>query len=177
MNRYLAKLASLEEKSACCSNPQNPQNHLKKSFERFEGPPRGALQSATPPTESSAGNDGSALAALRPECPAHVPEDRWQQAVADATAFISEWGAQAQAFGWTADELFGLHPVPEQPAANYDRLARVDHLGLIWLLHGRPVIALTATEAVIRCASGAKLVCRRQNKSAGAAISDVDANE
>jgi hypothetical protein len=43
-----------------------------------------------------------------------------------------------QAFGWTAPELFGLPPVREQPAANYSRLSRVDDIGLIWLLRGRP---------------------------------------
>jgi hypothetical protein len=104
------------------------------------------------------------LAALLAKCPAHVPEDRWQQAVADAGTFAPQWGAQAQAFGWTARELFGLHPVPGKPAGNYSRLSRLDDLGLIWLLRGRPVIAVTATEAVMRCSSGATLVYRRQNK-------------
>jgi hypothetical protein len=47
----------------------------------------------------------SALAALCAKCPAHVTEDRWHQAVADATAFATKWGAQAQAFGWTVPEL------------------------------------------------------------------------
>jgi hypothetical protein len=54
-----------------------------------------------------------------------------------------------------------LHPVPDQPAPNYDRLGRVDDMGLIWLLRGRPIIALTATEAIIRCYSGATLKYRR----------------
>ena len=49
----------------------------------------------------------STLAALRAKCPACVPEDRWRQAIEDATAFVSEWGERAQAFGWTARELFG----------------------------------------------------------------------
>jgi hypothetical protein len=57
-----------------------------------------------------------------------------------------------KAFGWTTHGL--LHPVPEQPAANYSRLSRVDDMGLIWLLRGRPVTVLTSTEAVILCHSG-----------------------
>ena len=114
-----------------------------------------------------------ALVALRAKCPAYVPGDRWHQAVADATAFASEWAAQAQAFGWTVSELFGLHPVPEQPAANYDRLARVDDMGLIWLLRGRPVIALTAMEAVMRCHSGATLKFYRRSEPALAEITNV----
>jgi hypothetical protein len=105
----------------------------------------------------------AAFDALHSKCPAHVPEDRWRQAVEDATAFTSQWGTQAQTFGWTERELFGLHSVPEQPAANYSRLSRLDETGLIWLLRGRPVITVTATEAVMRCRSGATLVYRRQN--------------
>jgi len=85
------------------------------------------------------GSYASALAALRANCPARVPEDRWRQAIVDATAFTSKWGAQAQAFGWTERDLFGLHTPPEKPALNYLRLARYDQTGLIWLLHGRPV--------------------------------------
>ena len=107
-----------------------------------------------------------ALTALRAKCPAYVPENRWHQAIADATAFISQWGAQAHGLGWTAGELFGLQPVPERPAANYSRLSRLDDMGLIWLLRGRPVIELTATEAVTRCHSGARLTYRRHNSSA-----------
>jgi hypothetical protein len=71
------------------------------------------------------------VSTLITQCPAYVPEGCWQQAIADATAFISQWGAEAQAFPWTADELFGLHPVPEQPAANYSRLSLLDSMGLI----------------------------------------------
>ena len=112
--------------------------------------------------ECDPGSCASALAALRANCPAYVPEDRWHQAVADATAFISEWGAQAHAFGWTAPDLFGLHPVPDRPAGNYDRLARLDHAGLVWLLRHRPVIVLTSTEAIMHCRSGASLTYRRQ---------------
>ena len=117
----------------------------------------------------------STLAALRAKCPAYVPEDRWRQAIEDATAFVSEWGERAQAFGWTARELFGLHPVPERPAANYSRLSRDDATGLIWLLRGRPVTALTAAEAAMRCHSGATLTHRRQNEPVAKAAETEEA--
>jgi hypothetical protein len=189
MNRYLAKLASLDEKRAYPGNPQNPQNPPKRGFEGFEGSPSSDfLRSATSLTEAEAiphretaagicetaqaehfaNPYASALAALRAECPDYVPVDRWHQAIADATAFISEWAAQAQAFAWSARELFGLHPVPERPAANYSRLSRVDALGLIWLLRGRPVTALTSTEAVMRCHSGASLTYTRTDPAPAA---------
>ena len=52
MNRYLAKLRSLDEKRAYPSNPQNPQNPQKRGFEGFEGSPTSAfLPLATPSTE------------------------------------------------------------------------------------------------------------------------------
>jgi hypothetical protein len=95
-----------------------------------------------------------AFSTLRAQCPDHIDHDRWRQAIADATSFISEWGGQAQAFGWTARELFGLHTPPERPAASYRRLSRYDETGLIWLLRGRPVITLTETTAAIQAATG-----------------------
>ena len=107
-----------------------------------------------------------AVSTLLAQCPDHVPEERWRQAVEDGRQFLAVWGAQAQAFGWAARELFGLHPVPERPAANYSRLSRLDCTGLIWLLRGRPVIALTAMEAVMRCHSGATLKFYRRSEPA-----------
>jgi hypothetical protein len=80
--------------------------------------------------------------------------------------------ARAEAFGWTERELFGLHPVPERPAANYSRLSRLDGVGLIWLLHGRPVIALTQTAATILAPSGASLMYHRHSKPEPGLIGD-----
>ena len=74
-------------------------------------------------------------------------------------------GRAGQAFGWTARELFGLHPVRERPAATYRRLSRYDETGLVWLLRGRPVVALTATTAAIQGATGI-LTYRKLNKPA-----------
>jgi hypothetical protein len=65
-----------------------------------------------------------------------------------------QWGERAAALGWTAQDLFGLHDPPEQRGQNYRRLSRNDVIGLIWLLHGRPVVALTADRAVIGTAGG-----------------------
>jgi hypothetical protein len=200
MNRYLAKLASLDEKRAYPSNPQNPQNPPKRGFEGFEGSLSSAfLPSAIPPTElpetpepagDAAADDTeqavacrmmerdpspfkAELGTLRIQCPTGVDHARWRQGIVDAETFIAVWGAQAQAFGWTVPELFGLHPVPEQPAANYDRLARVDDMGLIWLLRGRPVIVLKSTEAIIRCHSGATLKFYRRSEPALAETTNV----
>jgi hypothetical protein len=98
---------------------------------------------------------GATFAALRANCPAYVDEADWQQAVADADAFLATWAVQAVAFDWSVSDLFGLHPVPEQPGPTYRRLSRRDCTGLIWFLHGRPVVAMTAAAATfIKTASG-----------------------
>jgi hypothetical protein len=142
---------------------------LAAILEFDEGLPRAEAEALadrdTREAERDASPYASALAALPAQCPAYVSEDRWHQAIIDATAFATEWGPEAQALGWREPELLGLHPVPEQPAANYDRLARLDDMGLIWLLRGRPVVALTATEAAYRCPSGAILTYRRERRA------------
>jgi hypothetical protein len=90
-----------------------------------------------------------ALDHLERVCPDLVAADDWRQALADGRQFLAQWGDQAAALGWTADDLFGLYDAPERLGPNYRRLGRYDGMGLIWLLHGRPVVALTATAAVI----------------------------
>jgi hypothetical protein len=112
------------------------------------------------------------FAALRSQCPQLIEPDRWQQAIHDAGILFERWGEQAQALGWTARELFGLHAVPERPAATYRRLSRYDETGLIWLLQGRPVVALTDTEAVILARSGARLTYRKHDKPALGPLGD-----
>jgi hypothetical protein len=120
----------------------------------------------------AAGSYDTVMAALRSRCPDYVPGDRWEQAVQDADAFLATWGALARALGWTTHELFGLHPVPEPPAANYSRLSRYDYTGLIWLLQGLAVVALTETQAAILGRSGATLTYRKHNKPALGPLGD-----
>jgi hypothetical protein len=51
--------------------------------------------------------------------------------------------------GWNSADLFGLHTPPERPHPSYRRLSRYDATGLIWLLQGKDVIALTEATATI----------------------------
>jgi hypothetical protein len=114
----------------------------------------------------------SALATLRRYRPAYVVEADWQQMVADAEVFVAAWGRTAETLGWSVDDLFGLHEPPARPHPSYRRLSRYDCTGVIWLLHGRPVIALTETEATILAPSGAKLKYCKHNKPALGPLSD-----
>ena len=111
------------------------------------------------------------LESLECRCPDFVDAERWQQAVEDGGRFLASWGNQAHAFGWTARELFGLHTPPARPAASYSRLSRYDEIGLVWLLRGRPVIALTATTAAIQGATSL-LTYRKLNKPALGPLGD-----
>jgi hypothetical protein len=133
-------------------------NLLRSNHERFEGPPRSEPY-------------GEVVAKLRSRCPDQIEHGRWQQAIQDADSFLAIWGEQAHALGWTAHELFGLHAVPARPAPNYSRLARYDETGLIWLLQGRPVVALTEATAAVQSATG-RLVYRKHNKPALGPLGD-----
>jgi hypothetical protein len=91
----------------------------------------------------------SSFSIIESKCPDFVDMADWQHAVEDGRRFLTRWGEQAERLGWTPNDLFGLADVPERPAAKYRRLSRYDAIGLIWLLHGRPVVTLSADSAVI----------------------------
>jgi hypothetical protein len=111
------------------------------------------------------------LVALSAKCPELVESNRWQQAFDDGRRFLTTWGEQAHDLGWTAHELFGLHPVPDKPHPSFDRLARYDSTGLIWFLRGRPVIALSRETAAIQSAT-AVITYRKSNKPALGPLND-----
>jgi hypothetical protein len=113
----------------------------------------------------------SALARLRAGCPAYIDAADWQRAIEDAHRFVTQWGKQAEALGWTTADLFGLHTSPEKPAPNYRRLSRYDQTGLIWLLRGRRVVEITKDKAVIETARGT-VSYRRYNKPALGPLGD-----
>jgi len=115
---------------------------------------------------------GRTFQELERRCPAYIEPARWQQAVEDGRRLLAAWGEQAEALGWTATDLFGLHQSPDNPHPNYDRLSRYDATGLCWLLLDRPVVALDAETATIRCASGATLTYYRHHKPALGPVDD-----
>jgi hypothetical protein len=104
------------------------------------------------------------FAALERRCPDWVPIERWQQCVEDGRRFLAAWGRQAEALGWTSADLFGLHTPPANPHPSYSRLSRYDATGMLWLLAGNPVVALTADSASIRHPTGSIITYRRFNK-------------
>jgi hypothetical protein len=193
MNQYLVKLREIERAASNSfvsfvslptrlefekGDEKEATSTAAKGFVSFvsaQSSPNSEFQNSKNATDVNRQNCqnpyGRVFEDLRLGCPALVEADRWQQAVRDAETFLAKWGEQAHQLGWTARELFGLHPVPERSAPNFRRLSRYDSTGLIWLLQGRPVIALTQTEAAIQSA-GAVVMYRKHRKPAYGALGD-----
>jgi hypothetical protein len=112
------------------------------------------------------------IAALEQRCPDHIDTADWQKAIEDGRRFIGRWGELTASFGWTARDLFGLPRIPEKLALNYRRLSRYDETGLIWLLRGRPVVALSDATAAIEQPTGAITIYRKNNKPALGPVGD-----
>ena len=64
------------------------------------------------------------------------------------------WAAQAARLGWGTLDGFGVNKT--RP------FERLDGAGLVRLLNGREVVALTETETVIQCSTGERQSYRRK---------------
>ncbi|MCH8189280.1 MAG: hypothetical protein IIB66_11410, partial [Proteobacteria bacterium] len=53
-------------------------------------------------------------------CPASCPAARWEALREDAYTFLRDHAARAHELGWTALDLFGVHP--EKPWARFDAI-------------------------------------------------------
>jgi len=69
--------------------------------------------------------------------PASVRPPRWHRLQLDAAAFYETWAAQAAALGWSIYDVFGAHRAKP--------IERVDMAGLVLLINGRGLAALTDT--------------------------------
>jgi hypothetical protein len=86
-------------------------------------------------------------------CPERLSLERWEEVISDAEIFLSRWGSAAHSLGWSDLDLFGVHPIAPG--------ARFDVMGLLLLVQGGAVVALTADAATIRRKTGALLSYRR----------------
>jgi hypothetical protein len=91
------------------------------------------------------------------QAPEWAGSDRWIQMVADTDGILSKWGRAACDLGWTALDLFGVHPVA--PGCRYDIM------GLVMLLGSGTVFALTERTAAFWRPSGSTLTYRRKPMS------------
>jgi hypothetical protein len=81
--------------------------------------------------------------------PSDVPVKRWQRFVDDVGLFLdSPFCAVAAALGWRPYDLFGC---------DRDRpYARIDQAGLLWLLNGSRLVALSKNTATIETRTGTR---------------------
>ena len=106
------------------------------------------------------------LAGLKRRGPADwLSHEQWRGLLSGAENFLTRWGSAAHLLGWTSLDLFGVHPIA--PAA------RFDVMGLIPILNGAEVLALTSQTATMRRASGATLTYRRPKPSGAIVISQL----
>jgi hypothetical protein len=155
--RWLDRLRTIEKRSDLLGGElQKPQKAPPFSFCSASPQeceiPQAARQIANPvvPADWTAG-----VARLQTMArPPMIGPDRRQQVIADAGRFLDRWGAQAAALGWTTLDVFGAHPTHP--------LQRLDCAGLILLLHGDELVAITADTARTRKRSRAILTYYRR---------------
>ena len=193
MNRWRQRLAELHGDAAehsaalpcAVQNVQNVQNPVAdRPFEHFEQieqrtePPACPHAAADPPpaTWGEAEAERAAIiehegaiprewaegfARLDPaQPPCDVPTKRWQRFVDDVGLFLDgPFCAVAAALGWGPHDLFGC---------DRDRpFARIDSAGLLWVLNGNRLVALSENTATIETRTGARQTWRRRPSEPG----------
>jgi hypothetical protein len=183
MNRWRARLVKLQSEvpaqPAHVQNVQIVQNSLlpqtSEHFEQIEQRPEPVTAAQddtwTDVEEERAAAieyDGGArrawaeaLARLDPAKPlSDMPLDRWQQFIDDCGRFLDQgWANRAEALGWGPLDLFGCDR--ERP------LSRYDGMGLLWIIQGRRLVALTAETATIDTLTGSLQTYRRRPVEVG----------
>jgi hypothetical protein len=92
--------------------------------------------------------------------PEGVPAKRWLHFVTDCSVFFDAgWAAKSAALGWGPLDLFGCD--------RHRPFARIDRQGLLWLLDGRRLVALTATTAHLETSRGGRLTYYRKPNEPG----------
>ncbi len=85
--------------------------------------------------------------------PGDVPRERWLAFLDDCGRFLDGgWGPRAAALGWGPLDLFGCDRVKP--------FARIDRQGLLWILGGHRLVALTAELAKFETETGKRLTYR-----------------
>jgi hypothetical protein len=100
------------------------------------------------------------FARLHPDHPPPgVPPKRWLRFCDDVGLFVDRWARYAAALGWRPLDLFGC---------DRDLLFdRINQVGLLWLLNGDKLIALSEHTATIETRTGVRQTYRRKPSEHG----------
>jgi hypothetical protein len=179
MNRWRTRLAELQSDArATSAHVQNVQIVRKslsvppfEHFEQFEQPTEGVPGAWADVQEERAAvveYDGGAprawaeaLARLDPNSPpGDVPLQRWLRFIDDCGRFLDGgWADKVVALGWGPLDLFGCDR--ERP------FARIDHMGLLWLLKGGIIVELHRDRAILQTERGVSQTYRRRPVEVG----------
>jgi hypothetical protein len=130
-------------------------SELKPEIIQLLGRERRPFLNPATDSEARAGWVRPRIGTLSPSrVPHHWPAARWRQFVVDADSFCQDWLEKACVLGWPIWELFGCH--------RRAPWGRIQGMGLLLLLQGDEIAALTATAAVIRTPTGAHQTYRRK---------------
>jgi hypothetical protein len=104
------------------------------------------------------------LARLDPGSPpCDVPMTRWVHFIDDCRRFLDDgWANCAERLGWTPLDLFSCDSTKP--------LVRINRAGLLWLLNGRQLLALSADAAAIATANGGYLTLQRRKREPGGVL-------
>jgi hypothetical protein len=91
-----------------------------------------------------------------------MSHERWDLLLADTENFLTRWGSTANALGWKALDLYGVHRVAPG--------ARFDAMGLLFFVQGASVPVITAQSASIHRPTGARLTYHRNPDIADAVL-------
>ena len=160
-----AKSASWEGQEQDCANPRvNPAPAQSDA-------PSATWTDAAEERAAIAAYDGGAprvwaegFARLDPnKPPSDVPPHRWLRFVDDCGRFLDEgWAKRAAELGWGPLDLFGCDR--KRP------FARVDQLGLLWLLKGGIIVELHHHRAILQTERGATQTYRRRPVEVGRVV-------
>jgi hypothetical protein len=104
-----------------------------------------------------------ALARLDPaKPPIDIPPERWVRFIDDFGRFLDAWVHYALALGWSPLDLFGCDR--ERP------WERIDHQGLLWLINGNSLVALSTETAIIETPPNGRQTYRRRTLEPGCVV-------
>jgi hypothetical protein len=104
-----------------------------------------------------------ALARLDPaKPPCDIPPDRWVRFIDDCGRFLDAWAHYTLALGWTPLDLFGCDR--ERP------WERIDQQGLLWLINGNSLVALSAESAIVEILPDRRETYRRRALEPGRVV-------